>query len=213
MRNFGYFGSESLQTISIPELTCDGQTRIFPSEERQLVLEDMNFDGYQDIRLYDTLGGGYRVEWVYFLWNPKKEQFEHEPALNGVPAMCMPSFDQEDKKVYGMVRYNAGSHGSYIYEYIDGVLTKMVYELGEWLYCDDEDIIRWLSDAGVKTEWPHWQIWHSYMEKRNPDTGEMEMVKDEYTIGAYEYTDGMGEEVLTVTGDSEIGEWIAEHGW
>jgi hypothetical protein len=201
---------KTLQTISIPELTSEGQTRIFPKVEKQLILEDMNFDGYQDIRLYDTLGGGYRVEWVYLLWNPNKEQFEHEPALNDVPAMCMPSFDQENKKIYGMVRYSAGSHGAYTYEYIDGVLTKIVYELEEWLYIDDEDLNQWLS--GMEVKGPYGEIWHSYIKERNQDTKKMEVVKDEYTILSPTNSDARGETLLVVSGDSEIGRLIAEHG-
>jgi len=54
-----------LQTISIPELAMNGQPFTYDSMKDTLgfELEDLNFDGYQDIRLFDTTNGNYRVEW------------------------------------------------------------------------------------------------------------------------------------------------------
>ena len=59
---------------------------------------------------------------------------------------------------------------------------------------------------------PYGEIWHSYIKERNQDTKKMEVVKDEYTILSPTNSDARGETLLVVSGDSEIGRLIAEHG-
>ena len=79
-------GDTVVQTISIPELTAFGQTRIYDTMEDTLgfELEDVNFDGYLDIRQYDTPNGNYRQEWIYLGWNPDEYKFEYDArAISG----------------------------------------------------------------------------------------------------------------------------------
>ena len=61
-----YQGDTLLQAISIPELTWEGQTL---QSTLEIVMEDVNFDGYQDILVFDVLNGNYRTEWIYLVWN------------------------------------------------------------------------------------------------------------------------------------------------
>lgn len=100
-------GNTVLQTISIPELTLFGQTRIYDSMEDTLgfALEDVNFDGCLDIRQYDTSNGNYRQEWIYLVWNPDEYQFEYDARLNQI---SLATFDQEEQLIYGMERGGAG---------------------------------------------------------------------------------------------------------
>lgn len=106
-----------LQTIHVPELTFFGQTKIYDSLSDTLgfELEDVNFDGYLDIRLFDAPNGTYVQEWIYLVWNPEKQQFERDGRLNEI---SLAAFDQEKKLIYGMVRGSASSHYYSTYEHI-----------------------------------------------------------------------------------------------
>lgn len=97
-----------VQTVSIPEMIMFGQTNISVYVENMgFELEDVNFDGYQDIRLYDTDNGNYRREWIYLIWNPEKSLFERDTCLN---AISLATFEQDKQLIYGMERGGAGSH-------------------------------------------------------------------------------------------------------
>jgi hypothetical protein len=111
-----------IQTIAIPELTCFGHAdiSIYDRETMGFELEDMNFDGYQDIRLFDTPNGNYRKEWIYLIWDQDKSEFANDKTLN---AISLASFDQEKQLIYGMERGSAVHHQYYTYKYIDGAVT------------------------------------------------------------------------------------------
>ena len=89
-------GDTVLQTIAIPELTVFGQTQIYDSMEDTLgfELEDVNFDGYLDIRQYDAPNGNYREEWIYLVWDPGENRFEHDVRLNQI---SLATFDQVEQ--------------------------------------------------------------------------------------------------------------------
>lgn len=117
---------EAIQAISIPELSYFGATCISVyDEDKGFSLEDVNFDGYLDIRLFDTYHGNYRAEWVYLVWDPETSHFVHDPRLNEI---SLASFDQEKQLIYGMERGSAVDHYFYTYQYIDGVPTLIDYE-------------------------------------------------------------------------------------
>lgn len=117
---------EVLQTISIPELSKFGNTCISVyDEERGFSLEDVNFDGYLDLRLFDTYSGNYRADWVYLVWDPETARFVHDPRLNEI---SLAVFDRENHLIYGMERGSAVDHYYYTYQYIDGVPTLIGYE-------------------------------------------------------------------------------------
>lgn len=116
---------ETIQTISIPELSSLGATRIPDIEDHGFSLEDVNFDGYLDIRLFDRTNGNYRLEWIYLVWDPEASRFVHDPRLNEI---SLATFDQEKQLIYGMERGSAVDHYYYTYQYIDGVPTLIDYE-------------------------------------------------------------------------------------
>ena len=85
-----YQGDTLLQAISIPELTWEGQTL---QSTLEIVMEDVNFDGYQDILVFDVLNGNYRTEWIYLVWNMEEQKFENDIRLNQI---SLAVFDQEN---------------------------------------------------------------------------------------------------------------------
>lgn len=178
-----YEGDTRLQTVSIPEMTCFGQTAIWDSMADTLgfTLEDLNFDGYQDIRLYDTQNGNYRVESIYLVWNPVSRQFEQDARLN---AISLAAFDQEKKLIYGMERGGAACHYYSTYQYIDGEPVKIRYEEEEGVYFGDVLSAEFRIAASGKEEAASYEgVWmYVHVLERSQDTGELETVSEAYVF-------------------------------
>ncbi|WP_277934334.1 leucine-rich repeat domain-containing protein [Parablautia intestinalis] len=180
-----YQGETQLQTISIPELTMEGQTCIDVSSQDTLgfELEDVNFDGYRDIRLFDTLNGNYRTEWIYLVWNAKEQKFENDTRLNQI---SLAVFDQEEQLIYGMERDGAAHHYYSTYRYIDGEIVKIHYYEEEGLVISDEQIRQYYDAASVKTDGVIFDAWYEHVMERNAVSGELETVSEEYVFNPYD---------------------------
>ena len=180
-----YQGDTRLQTISIPELTMGGQTCIDASSQDTLgfELEDVNFDGYQDIRLFDTLNGNYRTEWIYLVWNMEEQKFENDPRLNQI---SLAVFDQEEQLIYGMERSGAACHYYSAYQYIDGEIVRIHYYEEEGLAISDEQIVQYYDAASIKTDGTAFDAWYQHVMERNAATGELETVSEEYVFNPYD---------------------------
>ena len=180
-----YQGDTRLQTISIPELTMGGQTCIDASlgDTLGFELEDVNFDGYQDIRLFDTLNGNYRTEWVYLVWNAEEQRFENDARLNQI---SLAVFNQEEQLIYGMERGGAACHYYSTYQYIDGEIVKIRYCEEEGLDLSDEQIKQYYDAASVKTNGTAFDAWYEHVMERNAASGELETVSEEYVFNPYD---------------------------
>ncbi len=202
-----YEDDTRLQTISIPELTMEGQTCIDASSQDTLgfELEDVNFDGYQDIRLFDTLNGNYRTEWIYLVWNAKEQKFENDTRLNQI---SLAVFDQEEQLIYGMERGGAAYHYYSTYQYIDGEIVKIHYYEEEGLAISNEQIGQYYDAASVKTDGVAFDAWYEHVMERNAVSGDLETVSEEYVFNPY---DSEGKEIeneeeqLRVDVSSELG--------
>lgn len=205
-----YQGDTRLQTISIPELTMEGQTCIDVSSQDTLgfELEDVNFDGYQDIRLFDTLNGNYRTEWIYLVWNVEEQKFENDTRLNQI---SLAVFDQKEQLIYGMERGGAAYHYYSTYRYIDDEIVEIRYYEEEGLALSDEQIRQYYDAASVKTDGVAFDAWYEHVMERNAVSGKMETVSEEYVFNPY---DSAGkaieneEEQLRVDVSSELGAQI-----
>lgn len=202
-------GDTVLQTISIPELTMFGQTHIYDSmrDTMGFELEDVNFDGYQDIRLFDTSNGNYRQEWIYLVWNPKEEQFARDARLN---AISLASFDQENKLIYGMERGSASSHYYSTYQYIDGEPVIICSVDEEGLLLSDEQTKQYCIAASGKEEAIAYEGYWVYLhvKERNEKTGELETVSEEYVFYPRKSEDTEAGEEFHVDVESELGQQI-----
>ena len=197
-------GDTVLQTISIPELTLFGQTNIYDSMEDTLgfELEDVNFDGYLDIRQYDTSNGNYRQEWIYLVWNPDEYKFERDARLNQI---SLATFDQEEQLIYGMERGGAVYHYYSTYQYIDGEPVKIRYVEEEGILLDDDELNAFCIAASGKDEPTRYEgdWFYIHVMERNAATGELETVSEEYVFGS-----AGEEEELHVDVASELGQQI-----
>lgn len=197
-------GDTVLQTIAIPELTVFGQTQIYDSMEDTLgfELEDVNFDGYLDIRQYDAPNGNYREEWIYLVWDPGENRFEHDARLNQI---SLATFDQEEQLIYGMERSGAACHYYSTYQYIDEELVKIRYVEEEGVYMDDDQLKKFCVAASGKEEAATCEgIWfYVHIMERNEETGGLETVSEEYIFDS----DRENEE-FRVEAASELGQRI-----
>lgn len=197
-------GDTVLQTISIPELTMFGQTRISDMMEDTLgfALEDVNFDGCLDIRQYDTSNGNYMQEWIYLVWNPDEYQFEHDARLNQIP---LATFDQEEQLIYGMERSGAVCHYYSTYQYIDGEPVKIRYVEEEGISLNDDKLNAFcIAASGKEDAAPYEGTWfYLHSMERSEATGRLETVSEEYVFDS-----SRENEEFRVDAASELGQQI-----
>ncbi|WP_312442709.1 XAC2610-related protein [Lacrimispora sp.] len=196
-----------IQEISIPELALFGYTNVsvHGTDTLGFELEDLNFDGYKDIRLFDTANGNYRLEWIYFVWDPIRSVFVNDIRLNEI---SLANFDQDKQLIYGMERGSATDHYFSTYKYINEIPTLIRHYSQEYLHRSNEEIRKYLEKASVKTEITDIMGFHETVLERNEETGEMETISDEYVF--YPNSDVLNENEIIVRFDvsSDIGRII-----
>ncbi len=199
-----YQGDTLLQAISIPELTWEGQTS---QDTLEFVMEDVNFDGYQDILVFDVLNGNYRTEWIYLVWNAEEQKFENDIRLNQI---SLAVFDQEKQLIYGMERGGAAYHYYSTYQYIDGEIVKIHYYEEEGLAISDEKIRQYYDAASVETAGVAFDAWYEHVMERNAASGQLETVSKEYVFESYD-SEGkvIEEEQLRIDVSSGLGAQIS----
>lgn len=199
-----YQGDTLLQAISIPELTWEGQTL---QSTLEIVMEDVNFDGYQDILVFDVLNGNYRTEWIYLVWNVEEQKFENDIRLNQI---SLAVFDQEKQLIYGMERGGAAYHYYSTYQYIDGEIVKIRYYEEEGIFIFDEKIRQYYDAASVETGGVTFDAWYAHVMERNAASGQLETVSEEYVFESYD-SEGKAieEEQLRIDVSSELGAQIS----
>lgn len=204
-------GDKALQTISIPELALFDATWIYDSMKATLgfELEDVNFDGYLDIRQFDTPNGNYRQEWIYLVWNPEKYMFEHDARLNDI---SLAVFDQENKLIYGMERSGAANHYFSTYQYIDGEPVMIEYTTQEGIWLDDGQVKEFCaaaSEGAENTDYEgNWCYEHNM--ELNEATGKLEIVSEEYVFYCYDEETDKECDKFHVAVSSELGQRITQ---
>ncbi len=204
-------GDKVLQTISIPELAHFDATWIFSSMKDTLgfELEDVNFDGYLDIRQFDTLNGNYKQEWIYLVWNPEKYMFEQDVRLNDI---SLAVFDQEKKLIYGMERSGAANHYFSTYRYIDGEPVMINHTTQEGILIDDEQVKEFCDAASEGEETADYDGYWCYEHNMelNEETGKLEDVSEEYVFYYYDEETDREYDKFHVAVSSELGQRITQ---
>ena len=105
-------GGALLQRIELnpPAETCD-------DERFGFVLEDMNFDGFLDMRVSQFMSAGTNIPYHCFLWDPAGGAFVYNEALSAVPS---PIFEPQGKLVTGFERVSASEYIETTYAYDPG---------------------------------------------------------------------------------------------
>lgn len=85
-------------------------------EEQIFIVEDVNFDGNNDIRLLQFLPAASNLPYYYWIYNPKKQLFQRQSSLEDITS---PEFDLKKKLIYSFWRDGCCDHGSSTYKYIN----------------------------------------------------------------------------------------------
>jgi len=106
-------------TILPPEnyFLCDlPQNQIF-------IVEDVNFDSINDIRLLQFLPASPNLPYYYWIYNPITKNFQRQKALEEITS---PEFDHNKQIITSFWRASCCDHGLSVYKYINGnpVLIK-----------------------------------------------------------------------------------------
>ena len=79
-----------------------------------LVLEDMDFDGFADMRLMQYVSAGINIPYHCWLWDPLTHCFVYNEALS---AISSPIFDPVGRQVLGFATGGAAEYIDTVYEY------------------------------------------------------------------------------------------------
>lgn len=89
-------------------------------EKLGIEIEDMNFDGYKDIRIQQALPAAPNIPYYYWLWDKKAAKYVRSTELEEITS---PEFDSASKTIKSSSRDNAFTYYERIYKYIDGIPT------------------------------------------------------------------------------------------
>jgi hypothetical protein len=89
-------------------------------EDEFFVIEDMNFDGYNDIRLMQSMGARGNTSYLFWLYNRDKKTFVRDSSLEN---LSNPQFDPKEKKAYSYWSVGCCEYGSNIYQVVNGKLA------------------------------------------------------------------------------------------
>lgn len=83
-------------------------------------IEDMNFDGYKDIRIIQYVPAALNISYCMWVWDPKTSQFKED---NDLEEILSPEFDHSKKLIHSFTRGSATDHYEDVYQYIHGKLS------------------------------------------------------------------------------------------
>ena len=106
---------------NVQQIVLATRAETYDDETLGLVIEDMNFDGYLDMRLMQFISAGINIPYFCWLWDPAAQTFVYSEPLS---AIASPSFDPETRLVYSSERDGASIYIENTYTYAqDGSLT------------------------------------------------------------------------------------------
>ena len=105
------------------------------------VLEDMNFDGFLDMRVMQFISAGINIPYYCWLWDPGSQSFAYSEALS---AISSPIFDPVRGQVHGFTTDGTADINT-IYEYrgyelvlVGRVTTGYDYQAGTMIVTTEE---------------------------------------------------------------------------
>lgn len=93
-----------------------------------LTAEDVNFDGYSDLRLFIGRDRGGQSFYAALLWEPKTEAYVYAPAFAQISS---PRLDPEHEVIWGGCDFLYGYY-YYAWEYIDGEFINTHSLIGDY---------------------------------------------------------------------------------
>jgi hypothetical protein len=142
-------GGKSLQTIATADFNDGEDARtIFEEPDERLTFVDLNFDGWDDMMIVQSIPAGPYTSYIVWLWDAAKKQFVHEKTLSGLSEI---EADAETETIKTSYYYTTSKWGEEFYKYTDGKLTlfksvetNVLTENGEPVF---EDVTSELKDG------------------------------------------------------------------
>jgi hypothetical protein len=170
---------EVINKINLPDYTLFGD----PPAGEKLDIEfiDVNFDGYNDIIIFDCPNGNWNIHYMYFLWDKNKNMFV--PDTHGLSDLGLPRFDEEKQLVYSMSRSSAVDHNYYTHKYINGILTVIENISEGGVYFKDNVTDEQLASiVPIISKYPSYTFLYNVTNKLNFNTSKMEIVESKYLL-------------------------------
>lgn len=97
------------------------------------VIEDLNFDGYADLRLIAFLPAGANVPYLYWLFDPQQGLFVRNTQLE---AITSPEVDVANQQLLSSWRAGAATYGADTWMWLNGAPVMVRQETREYLDAD-----------------------------------------------------------------------------
>jgi hypothetical protein len=193
---------EVINRINLPDYTWSGDP---PAAGDKLDIEfiDVNFDGYNDLKIFDCPGGNWRLHYLYFLWDKSKNMYV--PDTQGLSDLGLPNFDEEKQLVFSMNRSSAVDHSYYTHKYINGVLT-LIEDISETdvSFKDDVTEEQLASIVPILSKYPSYTFLYNVTNKLNYNNSKMETVESKYLLSV------LNDDDWTIIGEYDAGSSIGK---
>lgn len=94
------------------------------------IIEDLNFDGYRDLRLMADMPAGPNIPYVYWLFDPQAQRFARNQALEQITA---PEIDAANQQIISNWRNGAATFGTDTWRWENGALALVRQEVVEYI--------------------------------------------------------------------------------
>ncbi|MEK7991645.1 MAG: hypothetical protein VSS52_011615 [Thiotrichaceae bacterium] len=99
-------------------------------------IEDVNFDGYSDIRLMELLPAGANVPYLYWLYDPEQKQFVFNRRFSDLAHLTL---DLNKKWVVSQYQISAVEHGTDYYKVDKHQLILIRQKLTQYVKNDEDE--------------------------------------------------------------------------
>lgn len=120
---------EKIQTLTVRDFNDGDDAQTIARDALELIVEDVNFDGFADIRINAFVTAGANRLFICWLWDTEKKQFIHNKVLSEIVNLDV---DHEDKHLYSLTRVHGSLYVEQYFRYENGALTLFKTEEGDF---------------------------------------------------------------------------------
>lgn len=106
---------EIIQELAFPDTYTPDKTNFC------FYIEDLNFDGYKDLRIQEFLPAGPNVPYLYWTYDSTQKKYIPDKELSRISS---PIIDHKNKMIISYTRSDGATHEKNYYQYIDGHITQ-----------------------------------------------------------------------------------------
>lgn len=169
-----------IQTITPAENSLTSNDPLSEAYPDQFKVEDMNFDGYADMRLMEFMPAVPNTPYYYWLWDAQTGQFVDKTADYG--RISSPEFNQEKQQIYSYQRHYAAAYTEWVYEIIDGKPQPVKADTSEALFLDQEQALQLLTGNENLAEDAQFHLVRTTTAKR--ENGAIKVQQDQLILQA-----------------------------